>query len=206
MKKTAKDMTAFDKAKRRIKKIGGAVRTSEAVRAGIHPRTLYELRDAGDLEQVSRGVFRLSEQEPLSNPDLVTVALRVPRAVFCLVSALSFHSITTQIPRAVSIALEPGSESPRIDYPPVSVHRFSGAALTAGIEEHKIDGVRVRFYSPEKTLADCFKYRNKIGMDVVLEALSLYKTRKKLKLSELLEHARACRVEKIMKPYLEAML
>lgn len=206
MKKTAKDMAAFDKAKRRIKKIGGAVRTVQAVRAGIHPRTLYELRDAGDLEQVSRGVFRLSEQEPLSNPDLVTVALRVPRAVVCLVSALSFHGITTQIPHSVAIALEPGSESPRIDYPPVTVHRFSGAALTAGIEEHKIDGVRVRFYSPEKTLADCFKYRNKIGMDVVLEALSLYKTRKKLKLSELLEYARACRVEKIMKPYLEAML
>lgn len=206
MKKTAKDTAAFDKAKRRIKKIGGAVRTAEAVRAGIHPRTLYELRDTGDLEQVSRGVFRLSEQEPLSNPDLVTVALRVPRAVVCLVSALSFHGITTQIPHAVAIALEPGSESPRIDYPPVTVHRFSGAALTAGIEEHKIDGVRVRFYSPEKTLADCFKYRNKIGMDVVLEALTLYKARKKLKLSELLEHARACRVEKVMKPYLEAML
>lgn len=206
MKKVAKDTAAFDKAKRRIKKIGGTVRTAEAVRAGIHPRTLYELRDAGDLEQVSRGVFRLSEQEPLSNPDLVTVALRVPRAVVCLVSALSFHGITTQIPHSVAIALEPGSESPRIHYPPVTVHRFSGAALTAGIEEHKIDGVQVRFYSPEKTLADCFKYRNKIGMDVVLEALTLYKARKKLKLSELLEHARACRVEKIMKPYLEAML
>lgn len=206
MKKTAKDMAAFDKAKRRIKKIGGAVRTAEAVRAGIHPRTLYELRDAGDLEQVSRGVFRLSEQEPLSNPDLVTVALRVPRAVVCLISALSFHGITTQIPHAISIALEPGSESPRIDYPPVSVHRFSGAALTTGIEDHKIDGVWVRFYSVEKTLADCFKYRNKIGMDVVLEALTFYKARKKVKLSELLEYARACRVEKIMKPYLEAML
>lgn len=197
---------AHEKAKRRIRKIGGAVRTAEALRVGVHPRTLYELRDAGELEQVSRGVYRLSVQEPLSDPDLVTVALRVPRAVVCLVSSLAFHAITTQIPRAVSIALEPGAETPRVDYPPISVHRFSGAALTSGIEEHGIDGVRVRVYSPEKTLADCFKYRNKIGMDVVLEALALYKARKKLKLGELLKYARACRVEKVMKPYLEATL
>lgn len=206
MKKADKDVATIAKAKRRIKKIGGAVRTAEALRAGIHPRTLYELRDAGDLEQVSRGVFRLSVQEPLSNPDLVTVALRVPRAVVCLVSALAFHGITTQIPRVVSIALEPGAETPRIDYPPISVHRFSGAALTAGVEEHKTDGVMVRVYSPEKTLADCFKYRNKIGMDVVLEALTFYKARKKVKLSELLKYARACRVEKVMKPYLEVTI
>lgn len=197
--------TTVEKAKRQIKRGGGTIRTAQALSAGIHPRTLYALRDSGELEQISRGVFRLSVQEPLSNPDLVTVALRTPRAVVCLVSALAFYGLTTQIPHAVSIALEPGSESPRIDYPPVSIHRFSGKALTAGIEEHRIDGVRVRIYSPEKTLADCFKYRNKIGMDVVLEALKFYKARKKMKLNELLEYARICRVEKVMKPYVEAI-
>jgi predicted transcriptional regulator of viral defense system len=204
MKKADKHESAADKARRLIEKRGGTIRTADALNAGIHPRTVYQLRDSGELDQVSRGVFRLSVQEPLSNPDLVTVALRVPRAVVCLVSALAFHGLTTQIPRAVAIALERGAESPRIDYPPVSVHRFSGAALTAGIEEHKIDGVPVRIYSAEKTLADCFKYRNKIGMDVVLEALRFYKTRKNIKLDKLLEYGRMCRVERVMKPYLEA--
>jgi predicted transcriptional regulator of viral defense system len=148
-------------------------------------------------------VYRISERKPLSDPDLVTVSIRVPKGIICLVSGLAFHGITTQIPHAISIALEKGAESPRIDYPPVVVYRFSQASLAAGIEKHEIDGVKIRVYSPEKTIADCFKFRNKIGMDIVLEALRLYRARKKASLQRLLEYGRICRVEKVMSPYLE---
>ena len=182
---------------------GGVIRTTEAIREGVHPRTLYQLRDNGTLERLSRGVYRISERKPLSDPDLVTVSIRVPRGIICLVSALAFHGITTQIPHAVSIALEKGAESPRIDHPPIVVYRFSQTSLAAGIEKHEIDGVKIRVYRPEKTIADCFKFRNKIGMDIVLEALRLYRARKKASLQRLLEYARICRVEKVMSPYLE---
>ncbi len=196
---------ARDKARRLIGEKGGIVRTAEALRTGIHPRTLYELRDTGELEQVSRGVFRLSVREPIYNPDLVIAALRIPHGVICLISALAFHEITTQIPHAVSVALQKGAESPRIDHPPVSIHRFSDAAYRAGIEEHVIDGVKVRVYSPEKTLADCFKYRNKIGMDVVLEALKLCMARR-INMDKLFKYAKVCRVANVMRPYLEAVV
>lgn len=204
--KSAPPCSAPDKAMQTIREMGGTIRTADAIRAGIHPRTLYQLRDEGILEPLSRGVYRLSEQEAVSDPDLIIVATRIPQAVICLVSSLAFHEITTQIPHAVSIALQKGAETPRLDYPPLNVHRFSQAALTAGIEQHQIDGVNIRIYSVEKTLADCFKFRNKIGMDVVVEALKLYKSRKTFRLDELLKYAKICRVENIMRPYLEMTL
>jgi len=206
MSKIARQQTAADKALKIIKKQGGIVRTGEALKAGIHPRVLYSLRDEGLIEEVSRGVYRLSELPPISNPDVVAVALRIPRAVICLVSALSFHHLTTQVPHKVAIALERGTESPRIDFPPISVHRFAKAAFKAGIEKHEFDGVMVRVYSPEKTIADCFKFRNKLGMDVVLEALKFYKERGQFKTDDLLRYGRVCRVAHIMKPYLEIMV
>ncbi|MBV8227352.1 MAG: type IV toxin-antitoxin system AbiEi family antitoxin domain-containing protein [Verrucomicrobia bacterium] len=196
---------ALDELRRLSKDKGGMIRTTEAIRQGVHPRTLYQLRESGTLERLSRGVYRFSERKPLSEPDLVTVSIRVPKGIICLVSALAFHGITTQIPHSVSLALEKGAESPRIDYPPVIVYRFSRTSLAAGIEEHEIDGVKVRVYSAEKTIADCFKFRNKIGMDIVLEALRLYRARKKFSLQRLLEYARICRAEKVMSPYLEAL-
>lgn len=198
--------SAEQRARRLIEDRGGIIRTADALRIGIHPRVFYELRDNGILEQISRGAYRLAEHKPLTDVDLVTVAMRIPRAVICLVSALAFHGITTQVPHAVSIALEKGAESPRMDYPPVSVHRFSGESLTAGVEAHLIDGVTVRVYSKEKTLADCFKFRNKVGMDIVLEALKLYRDQGAFNVGRLLEYARICRVEGIMRPYLEAIL
>ena len=194
------------KAEQVFRKNGGTMRTAAAIRAGIHSRKLYAMRDQGKLIQVSRGVFRLADLPPISNPDLVTVALRIPNTVICLISALSFHDITTQIPHCVSIALKKGDETPRIDYPPILVHRFSVDTYEAGIEEHIIDGVKVKIYSPEKTLADCFKFRNKIGKDVVIEALHFYRDRKKLKVGKLLEFARICRVENVMRPYLETIV
>jgi predicted transcriptional regulator of viral defense system len=198
--------TAVVRARGIIEGMGGIVRTSEALRAGIHPRTFYALRDGEVLEKISRGLYRLTERPSLSNPDLVTVAAKVPRAVVCLVSALAFHEITTQIPRTVSIALSQGRKVPVLDYPVLSIYRFSKTSLTTGIERHEIDGVLVQIYNPEKTLADCFKFRNKLGMDIVLEALRLYRERNQLRVGDLLAYARVCRVERVMRPYLEATL
>ena len=198
--------TSTETAIRRIASHGGVVHTADVLRMGIHPRTLYKLRDDGVLEQLSRGVYRLANLEPVSNPDLVTVAARCPQAVVCLVSALAFHEITTQVPHQVIIAIAKGAETPRLEHPPIRVHRFSGESLTSGIELHPTDGVTVRVFSPEKTLADCFKFRNKLGMDVVLEAMKLYRDRKRFDVQTLLKYARVCRVERIMRPYLEAML
>lgn len=186
--------------------IGGILRTGEALHHGIHQRTLYAMRDSGVLERLDRGLYRLADLPPLSDPDLVTVARKIPQGVICLISALSFHELTTQIPHAVYVALKRGAEAPRLAYPPVRKFWFSGEAFTAGIEQHEIDGATVRVYSVEKTLADCFKYRNKIGMNTVLEALTFYRERKKPRLMELNQFARICRVEKIMRPYIEARL
>lgn len=184
----------------------GMLATGEALRAGIHPRTLYAMRDAGVLLQLSRGLYRLADLPPLGNPDLVSVALKVPSGVVCLISALAYHELTTQIPHEVHVALPRGAEPPRLGHPPLRVFWFTGKAFAEGIETHEVDGVRARIYSPEKTLADCFKYRNKIGLDVAIEALRLYRKRGHVKTSELMRLARVCRVEKVLRPYLEALL
>jgi predicted transcriptional regulator of viral defense system len=189
-----------------FKKHGGKLKMSEAIKLGITRYMLYSLRDKGDVEQVSRGVFRLANLPPITNPDIVTVVSRFPNVVICLVSALSFHGITTQIPHEVFVAVNKKSRAPSIDFPPISVHKFSDEAFSKGIETHFIDGVKVKIYSVEKTIADCFKFRNKIGMDVVLEALKLYKTRKEFNSDELLKYGKICRVEKIMSPYLELLV
>jgi predicted transcriptional regulator of viral defense system len=189
-----------------FRKHGGQLRMSEAIANGITRYMLYSLRDKGIVEQVSRGVYRLVEMPPISNPDLVTVGLRFPNAVICLISALSYHNITTQIPHAVSVAVPRNSRIPSLDYPPIQAHRFSHEAYNSGIENHAIDGVSIKIYNPEKTLADCFKFRNKIGMEVVLEALKLYKSRQQFNLEKLLKYAKICRVKNIMSPYLEATI
>jgi predicted transcriptional regulator of viral defense system len=132
------------------------------------------------------------------------VALRVPQGVLCLISALSFHELTTQVPHAIDVALERGKTKPRLDYPPTRFVWFSGPAFHDGIETHKLDGVAVRIYDPEKTLVDIFRYRNQIGMDVALEALRFWRERRKRKLDVLLKYARMRHVERAMRPYLEA--
>ncbi len=185
---------------------GGILRTAQALKLGIHPETLYGMRDSGTLEMISRGVYRLSDSPPLSNPDLVTVATRISGGVICLISALSYHEITTQIPHVIHVALPRGAEEPRLDYPPIKTYRFTGEAFTAGVDTHDIDSVSVRIYSPEKTLADCFKFRNKVGLDTVIEAIRFYRERKRINVEELLHYATICRVNKIMRPYLEAIL
>lgn len=182
------------------------MRMREAIRRGITRHTLYALLNRGVIERLGRGVYRLASMPPISRPDFLTVALRIPKAVICLVSALDFHGITTQIPHRVDVALPRSAGIPRLDHPPLSVKRFSDAVYAAGIEEHVIDNAPIKIYSAEKTLADSFKYRNKIGMEIVLEALNLYRTRRKTQPTEILKYARICRVEKVIMPYLEASL
>ena len=164
------------------------------------------MRDDGRLETVSRGVYRLADSEPLGNPDLVTVATRVQGGVICLISALAFHELTTQIPHEVHVALQRGAEIPRLEYPPIKLYWVSGKAYSAGVETHELDGVSVRIYSPEKTLADCFKFRNKIGLDTAVEAVRFYRERRSVNVDALMRYAAICRVENVMRPYLEAIL
>jgi predicted transcriptional regulator of viral defense system len=196
----------FDRAVGIFKKHGGILLTAQALRAGIHPGTLYAMRDSGALEVVSRGVYRLANSPPLVNPDLVTVATRVPGGVICLISALTFHELTTQIPHEVHVALPRGAEEPRLDHPPIKTYRFSGEAFTKGVEAHELDGVAVRIYSSEKTLADCFKFRNQVGLDTVVEAIRFYRERRNIKVDDLMRYAGICRVTKIIRPYLQAIL
>jgi predicted transcriptional regulator of viral defense system len=196
---------AFEREIALFRRRGGGLRMSEALRIGVNRKTLYAMRDAGVIEPVTRGLYRLASLKPLAHPDLVTVARRVPQGVLCLISALSFHELTTQIPHTIDVALERGARKPRLDYPPTRFYWFSGPAFREGIETHTLDGVPVRIYDQEKTLADCFRYRNQLGMDVVLEALRLWRERRRKKLDVLLRYARTRRVERGMRPYLEAM-
>ena len=179
---------------------------SEALRFGITRSSLYAMRDAGLVQRISRGIYRLSDLPPIANPDLVTVALRVPKGVVCLISALAYHDLTTQVPHEVHLAIERGAEMPRVEYPPIRFYRFSGTAFREGIEVQKLDNVPVKIYGREKTVADCFKYRNKIGLDVALEALKSWAQQKGSKVDTLMKMARVCRVERVMRPYVESVL
>ncbi|MFZ5805930.1 MAG: type IV toxin-antitoxin system AbiEi family antitoxin domain-containing protein [Verrucomicrobiota bacterium] len=189
-----------------FKEHGEILKTSDAIKLGIHPETLRRLCRKGDIEQLGRGLYRWAKLSPLGHPDLVSVAMRVPKGAFCLISALFFHGITTQIPHEIYLAVSRNASIPRIDYPPVRIFRFSSTTFEEGIEHHKLDGVPIRVYSIEKTLADCFKYRNQIGLDVAIEALKSYRKKKRFQGDALVHFARICRVEKIMRPYLEALL
>ena len=183
----------------------GIMRMSDILAAGVNRRLLYSMVEAGHLEKISRGIYRLSSLPALETPDLVTVAKRIPKCVICLISALAHHQLTTQIPHAVDVAIVKGTERPRIDYPPVNIYWFSGSAFTEGIQEIEIDGHHVRMYSAEKSIADAFKYRNKIGLDVAIEAMKLWRERPGVSFEQLLAQARVCRVERVMRPYLEAV-
>ncbi len=183
----------------------GLLRVRDALQLGIHPRTLYALRDTGTIERLGRGLYRLADLPPLSNPDLVIVATRYPQAVICLISALAFHELTTQVPHAVDVAVHNQAAQPTLDQPPLHVFRFSGRAWTEGVTTYRIDEVPVPIYNPEKSIADAFKYRNKIGLDVALEALKQYRARRQFDLGRLLKYARICRVERVMRPYLEIL-
>jgi predicted transcriptional regulator of viral defense system len=196
----------IERAKDVFRRHGGILRTSEILKEGVHPRTLYAMRDKGELEVLCRGTYRLSELEPIDQQDIVTVASNVKSGVICLISALSFHEITTQIPHEIYVAISRTTAYPKLKYPPTRFFRFSDDTFRAGIEIHKVSGVEVKIYSPEKTVVDCFKYRNKIGLDVAIEALKFWRKKKNSRIDKLIEYAKICRVYNVIKPYAEAMI
>ena len=189
-----------------FEKNDGQLRMAEAIKLGITRYSLYSLRDKGIIELISRGVYRLKKMSTLSSPDIQTVCSRTPKAVIFLISALSFHKMTTQIPHEVSFAVPVRSRAPSIDYPPVKIYHLKTEIYYSGIEEHMIDGINVKVYDAEKTLVDSFRYRNKIGLDIALEALKLYRERGRMDLIKISKYAKICRVNKIMQPYLEAVI
>jgi len=197
---------SIEGAKKIFEEYHGILRAHQAVRGGIAPRTLYEMRDAGMVLRESRGLYRLADAEFGSNSDLVHVALRIPKGVICLISALAYHELTTQIPHQVYVALPNNAEKPRLEYPPTRFFWLSQKAYSAGLENHELDGIAVKIYGIEKTIADCFKFRNKTGLDVALEALKDYRKRESFNVETLLHYARIDRVERVIKPYLEAIV
>ena len=195
----------FQKAIRIFQENNGVMRSSHLFELGIQPRILYAMRDNGLVVQEGRGLYRLANEQVWSDPDLAIVALRIPKGVICLISALYFHQITTQLPHEVYVALPKDSEKPRIEYPPTRFFWISPEPFQAGIEKHKVDHVNIQVYSVAKTVADCFKFRNSIGIDVALEALQEGLRQRKATFDEIQQFARVDRVEKIMQPYLEAL-
>jgi len=183
----------------------GVIRVRDAIAEGMHPEYLRRLCAKGLLMKIGRGTYIPSDMDFSENIGLAQVAKRVPRAVVCLLSALLFHDIGTQLPHEVWIAIDRKAAKPRLQYPPVRVLRFSGKALSEGIEEHVIQGVTVGVYNKAKTVADCFKYRKKIGLDVAIEALKDCRQRKLCSNDELWKYSKICRVSNVMKPYLEAI-
>ena len=183
----------------------GLLRSGDLAALGIPRVYLTRLATGGKLVKAGRGLYRLADAPLSENESLTIVAARAPQAVFCLVTALQFHGLTTQLPRQVWIALPQGSHAPRMDYPPVKLIQYTGDAFTQGIEKHRIDQVNIRVYSVAKTVADCFKHRNKIGLDVALGALKDARSHKKASADDLWRYAKICRVANVMRPYLEAV-
>lgn len=183
----------------------GIVRGADLEAHGIPRGQLYRLLREGLVQRQARGLYVASQHRVTAGHTLVQVAKRVPGGVFCLLTALHFHELTTQAPAEVWIALPEKARKPRLDYPRLRVARFSGPALTEGIETHRLEGVEVRVYSAAKTVADCFKYRHKVGVDVAVEALRDFSRRHRGGATELARYARICRVSRVMQPYLDAL-
>ena len=185
---------------------GGVLRTGQALMRGIHPAALYNLVESGQITRLARGLYRLADASEFSNPDLAVVASKAPDSVVCLISALSFHGITTQVPRAVYLAVSRGRYAGlRLRTPPVKIYRFDAATFDQGVETHRIDGVTVRIYGVARTLVDCFKYRNKLGLDIAVEALRFARERKRISNREILYFARLLRQVRVIGPYLESV-
>lgn len=183
----------------------GLIRPCDLVPLGISRVSLTRAVRRGQLERVGRGLYGLPGREVSAQGALAEVALRVPNGVVCLLSALRFYGLTTQAPFEVWLAIENKAIRPKLDYPPLRIVRFSGAALTEGVEEHVVDGVTVRITSVAKTVADCFKYRNKIGLDVALEALREAWHEKRMTSDDIWHYAKVCRVANVMRPYLDSL-
>lgn len=188
-----------------LAKEGGIIRPRDLDAYGIPREYLRRLSDKGILERQSRGIYTLRDVELTEHHNLMQACKRLPKGVVCLLSALRFHGLTTQAPFEIWMAIDRKARLPKVEGAPLHLVRFSGEALTEGIERHRIEGVDVSVYCPAKTVADCFKYRNKIGLDVALEALRECRRERRCTMDELWRYAKICRVANVIRPYLEAL-
>lgn len=184
----------------------GIFRVRDLADHGIHPETLRRLHQRGLLVRAARGLYLPADLAPTENHSFAEVSKRVPGGIVCLLSALRFHGLTTQLPSEVWLAVHRKAWRPRVKDLPLRIVRFSGPAFMTGVEDHEIEGVSVNVYGPAKTVADCFKYRNKIGLDVSLEALRDCWRQRKASMDEIMEAARICRVANVMRPYVESLV
>ena len=189
-----------------LKKGGGVASYAEIIGAGFNKAHLKASLNSGRIQKVDRGLYRLSDGISLANPDLVAVSIKVPKGTVCLLSAIAFYEATNEIPKYVDIAIPRGTHANRIQYPPVKFYRFAPQAWKAGIEEYEIEGHKIKVYNLAKTIADCFKFRNKIGMNVTRDALKIAVIEKDITPKEIMKYAKICRVDSIIKPILEAMI
>lgn len=196
--------SADAKAERVLRKLGIA-RSRDFERAGISRTQLRRLVDRGRVERVARGLYALPGARRTERHDLAEASRRVPGGVVCLLSALRFHGLTTQNPFEVWMAIDRKAWRPKLEHPPLRLVYLSGAALVEGVEAHDVGGVRVRVFSAAKTVADCFKFRNKIGTDVAVEALRDYRRRHPKQLEAVWRFAEVDRVGRVIRPYLEGL-
>ena len=183
----------------------GLIRPRDLTERGLPTVALTRLVRQGRLQRVGRGLYALPDRPVSEHNALAEVARKHPQAIVCLLSALRFHDLTTQSPFEVWLAIPNKARAPKMDYPPLRIVRFSGAALTHGLEDHVVDGVPVRVTSVARTVADCFKFRNKIGLDVALEALQEAWRTRRVSMDELWRYATLCRVANVMRPYMESL-
>ncbi len=198
-------MTSTERRIQILLRRAGTARSREFVAAGITRSHLSRMVATGQLARVARGLYAMPDYQSGEHGAIVTVVKRSPSVLFCLLTALRLHNLTTQAPFEVWIAIGNKDHLPRLGYPPLRTMRFSAAALKAGVETRQIDGVSVRVTGVAKTVADCFKFRNKIGLDVALEALRESRRAKKVSADELWRFAKINRVTNVMRPYLEAV-
>ena len=183
----------------------GIVRPRDLEALGIPREYLLRLYRQGKLSRTGRGIYTLPDAAVTERHSYAEVAKRVPEAVLCLLSALAFHELTTQSPAAVWIALGKGARKPAILSPSLRVVRLTEPSLSEGVEKHTVEGVSVRVYSAAKTVADCFKFRNKIGLDIAIEALKDCLRQKKATVNDIYHYAKICRVSNVIRPYMEAL-
>lgn len=184
----------------------GYARTKDILAEGVHTRDIKVIMDRGIIVKVKNGLYKLAKSLVVSNQSFIEVALSAPEGVICLLSALSYYELTTFNPQVISMAIYRKSWRPKIEYPPVEFYYFSKRQFEAGIDEIRIKGHKIRIYSPEKTICDCFRYRNKLGLDVAKEGLSEYLKRKDRNLEKLLEYAEVCRVKPLLQTWLNALV
>jgi predicted transcriptional regulator of viral defense system len=196
----SKEQSVIDLAKKL-----GTIRIKDLLERGIHPEFVRRLVRKDFFVRSARGLYSLADSEITEHHSLAILGKRIPKGVVCLTSALRFHNIGTQLPRTIWLALEKGSAQPRLSYPPISIVRFSGPAFSEGIEGHEIEGVTVNIYNPAKSVVDCFKFRNRIGLEAAIEAARECLRERKATSDQIYHYAKICRVWNVMRPYLEAL-